>query len=186
MTGAKTYGPAAPLSTPGEGEGSAHRLHEPVRRTPPWGPWRLPARLRRPLLFLPPVLVLLLAVLAADWAEVQSGLRSDAAARERLTLYRETILRELEKHRYLPYIVARDPRAVGVLADPAAAPSANRFLKDLAATTGADALYVMDADGLTVAASNFDTAGSFVGNNYSFRPYFQEAKDGRSRDPSMT
>ncbi len=170
MTGAKTYGPAAPLSTVEETSEGAPRLQERSRHIPGRLGLRLPAQVRRVLLFLPPVLVLLLAVFAADWAEVQSGLRSDAVARERLTLYRETILRELEKHRYLPYIVARDPRAVGVLSDPSAAPMANRFLKDLAATTGADALYVMNADGLTVAASNFDTAGSFVGMNYSFRP----------------
>jgi two-component system C4-dicarboxylate transport sensor histidine kinase DctB len=178
MTGAKTYGPAAPLSTVEEAPTRAQGLQARSRYMPAWVFRRPPPQVRRALLFLPPLLVLLLAVFAADWAEVQSGLRSDAAARERLTLYRETILRELEKHRYLPYIVARDPRAVGVLADPDQVASANRFLKDLAATTGADALYVMNADGLTVAASNFDTAGSFVGRNYSFRPYFHEAKDG--------
>ncbi len=147
-------------------------------------PWpalrqRLPRRfLRRLLLLLPPLAVLAAAVLAADWAEERSRERSDAGARERLTLYRETILRELEKYRYLPYIVARDPRAVGVLSDPAETDAANRFLKDLAATTGADALYVMDGKGLTVAASNFDTANSFMGRNYAFRPYFQAALDG--------
>lgn len=134
--------------------------------------------LRRLVLVLPPLAVLAAAVLAADWAEERSRERSDAGARERLTLYRETILRELEKYRYLPYIVARDPRAVGVLSDPAQTDAANRFLKDLASTTGADALYVMDRNGLTVAASNFDTANSFMGRNYAFRPYFQAALDG--------
>lgn len=150
----------------------------------PDAPWpalrqRLSRRfLRRLLLLLPPLAVLAAAVLAADWAEDRSRERSDAGARERLTLYRETILRELEKYRYLPYLVARDPRAVGVLSDPAETDAANRFLKDLAATTGADALYVMNGKGLTVAASNFDTANSFMGRNYAFRPYFQAALDG--------
>ena len=174
MTGAKTYGPATALSTArdqgaevqGAGdEPTGDRARSWRGRAGAVLSRRLPPRLRRVLLFLPPLLVLLLAVFAADWAEVQSGLRSDAVARERLTLYRETILRELEKYRHLPYIVARDPRAVGVLSDPGQAPSANRFLKELAATTGAAALYVMNEDGLTVAASNFDTAGSFVGRN---------------------
>ncbi len=33
----------------------------------------------------------------------------------------------------------------------------------------------MDGDGQTIAASNFDRPGSFLGQNYGFRPYFREA-----------
>ncbi len=31
----------------------------------------------------------------------------------------------------------------------------------------------------TIAASNFDLPGSFVGENFSYRPYFQDAVAGR-------
>jgi PAS domain S-box-containing protein len=41
-----------------------------------------------------------------------------------------------------------------------------------------DVCYLMDATGLTVASSNRDSAKSFVGKNYAFRPYFQEALKG--------
>lgn len=174
MTSTNSYGPVPPLSTARDAQGREGR-DGPRRGMAGWLSRRT---LRRLLLLLPPLAILAAASLAADWAEDRSRERSDASARERLTLYRETILRELEKYRYLPYIVARDPRAVGVLSDPAETEAANRFLKDLAATTGADALYVMDRSGLTVAASNFDTAQSFMGRNYAFRPYFQTALEG--------
>ncbi|MBL6431619.1 MAG: hypothetical protein HPM95_12565 [Alphaproteobacteria bacterium] len=126
------------------------------------------------------------AVFAADWVERQSEASSDARARERLTLYRETLLRELEKFRYLPYLVARDPRATAVLDDPGEADAANLFLKELAAATGAEALFVMNAKGRTVAASNFDTASSFMGRNYAFRPYFQTAISGARGNSSQS
>lgn len=127
---------------------------------------------------LPPVLVLVAAVFLADWVQGRVQADSDTRARERLTLYRESILRELEQYRYLPYVLARDPRAVGVLVDPGRVDATNRFLKELAAATGAEALYVMNAQGRTVATSNFDTASSFLGSNYAFRPYFEAAMAG--------
>ncbi|MEW6265261.1 MAG: PAS domain S-box protein [Thermodesulfobacteriota bacterium] len=39
--------------------------------------------------------------------------------------------------------------------------------------------YLINADGLTVASSNRHQPDSFVGHNYGFRPYFQEARQGR-------
>ena len=39
--------------------------------------------------------------------------------------------------------------------------------------------YLMDADGMTVASSNRNTPDSFVGKDYSFRPYFQRAASGQ-------
>ncbi|GGE91053.1 two-component sensor histidine kinase [Stappia taiwanensis] len=144
----------------------------------PSAPARLAPWARRALWLLPALAILVGAYFGAGWVEDRAALRGDIKARERLTLYRETILRELEKFRYLPHVLARDPRAVGVLSAPERAASTNRFLKDLAAITGAEALYIMDGNGRTVAASNFDTATSFIGSSYGFRPYFRAAIKG--------
>lgn len=38
--------------------------------------------------------------------------------------------------------------------------------------------YLMNESGVTIASSNRNTNGSFVGNNYGFRPYFQDAMVG--------
>jgi PAS domain S-box-containing protein len=52
---------------------------------------------------------------------------------------------------------------------------ANRILDHFRNTLQADVCYVMDHDGNTVASSNRNDSDSFVGQNFSFRPYFQLA-----------
>ena len=51
----------------------------------------------------------------------------------------------------------------------------NRFVS----TLDADVCYLMDITGLTIASSNRDAPDSFVGKNFSFRPYFRNAIVGR-------
>lgn len=54
----------------------------------------------------------------------------------------------------------------------------NTVLDQCAFHLEAEACYLMDRDGLTLASSNRNTPMSFVGHNYQFRPYFQEALAG--------
>ena len=55
----------------------------------------------------------------------------------------------------------------------------NDDLKEVAQEIGASDIYVMNAQGLTIAASNFDKDTTFIGNSYMFRPYFSEAIKGQ-------
>ncbi|MEO9530313.1 MAG: sensor histidine kinase, partial [Roseibium sp.] len=124
-----------------------------------------------------------LVIVAAAFVVVQLFLeldedRVDRKAAERLTLYRQTILGEYQKYRYLPYMIARDPRATAALGLGRPVESANRFLEEMAANSGADLLYVMNGDGTTLAASNWRDDLSLVGRNYGFRPYFKSAIQG--------
>ncbi len=48
----------------------------------------------------------------------------------------------------------------------------------------ADACYLIDRDGITIASSNRNSPDSFVGQNYAFRPYFQQALKGGATDLS--
>ncbi len=57
---------------------------------------------------------------------------------------------------------------------------ANDTLDQFQKGTQTDVCYLMDQSGKTVASSNRLSKGSFVGKDYSFRPYFQEAMSGRS------
>jgi len=57
---------------------------------------------------------------------------------------------------------------------------ANEILDQFQKGTGTDVCYLMDQSGLTVASSNRFSKGSFVGKDYSFRPYFQKALSGKS------
>ena len=52
---------------------------------------------------------------------------------------------------------------------------ANAVLDLFKASLGADVCYLMNYKGDTIASSNRNAPDSFVGKNFEFRPYFQEA-----------
>jgi PAS domain S-box-containing protein len=55
---------------------------------------------------------------------------------------------------------------------------ANFILDHFQVALDASVSYVMDREGLTLSSSNRNAPNSFVGKNYSFRPYFQQAIHG--------
>ncbi|MGH8485997.1 MAG: PDC sensor domain-containing protein, partial [Pseudomonas sp.] len=102
--------------------------------------------------------------------------------RQTQDLYVANLLGILHRYETLPQILGDLPALRAVLADPLRLESltnANRLLKDIATQTGAEVMYLMDTSGQTLAASNWDKHDSFVGRNFSFRPYFSEAMAGR-------
>ncbi|MEY5099172.1 MAG: hypothetical protein RJA36_1891 [Pseudomonadota bacterium] len=56
----------------------------------------------------------------------------------------------------------------------------NSYLTRVAAALKTDAVWVLNAEGDSIASSNAGTPMSFVGGNYSDRHYFREAAEGRS------
>jgi C4-dicarboxylate-specific signal transduction histidine kinase len=62
--------------------------------------------------------------------------------------------------------------------DPTSLKTANALLDLFKKTLGVDVCYLMDASGNTIASSNRHAPDSFVGMNFSFRPYFQHAMQG--------
>lgn len=129
-------------------------------------------------LALPPFVFLAAAFVLVQLFLELDGDSIDRKAAERLTLYRQTILGEYQKYRYLPYMIARDPRATSALGLGQPVESANRFLQEMAENSGVELLYVMNAEGTTLAASNWQDDLSLVGRNYGFRPYFKSALEG--------
>ncbi|HSX72714.1 MAG TPA: ATP-binding protein [Shinella sp.] len=95
-----------------------------------------------------------------------------------LVLTNRAIETEIERFRYLPKVVGEDAR-IRAIASPerskAALAAANGYLETIVREAGPADLYVLDARGITLAASNHATPESFVGQDYSFRPYFRNA-----------
>ncbi len=54
----------------------------------------------------------------------------------------------------------------------------NQFLAEVNHVIGASDTYLMDINGLTLAASNWQKERAFIGKNFSFRPYFIDALKG--------
>jgi len=110
------------------------------------------------------------------------------------------VSRDLASLHAIAAMVARDERVVAMLATPAAAASrpgspeekraawsadprrrpVNAFLGTANGALASDVLWVVDATGDCVAASNVGEAESFVGTNYADREYFREAMAGRT------
>ena len=61
---------------------------------------------------------------------------------------------------------------------PASIDAANGVLDLFRKTLDVDVCYLMDQHGETIASSNRNSPDSFVGMNFSFRPYFQHAMQG--------
>jgi len=105
----------------------------------------------------------------------------DQGLQDRLTVTRYSVSSEIERFRYLPAVVGQDARILDLLrtgadrADLARVSAANIYLQRVRDLSEVDELFLLDARGRTVAASNWNTVGSFVGQNYAFRPYFRDA-----------
>ncbi len=102
-------------------------------------------------------------------------------SRQHVEFYRMSLESLLSRNESLPRIIAIEDRLKGLLANPAdrkAQDEANRYLLDVKNGADINATYLMDRDGLTLAASNFQLPGSYVGHNYGYRPYFLEAMHG--------
>ena len=95
----------------------------------------------------------------------------------RLSLYRSTVEAELRHFAHLPFLLSLDP-VVSATLEGGDTARLNKRLARFAQSAGLDAIYLMDMDGMTISASNARSPGSFVGQNYAFRPYFEAALKG--------
>ena len=106
----------------------------------------------------------------------------EAAARGQTTLsLAVSALRgHMRRYEALPALIADDDDIKRLLADPTEPQRTgiNAYLKLLNRQLEASDIYVMKPDGDTIAASNYDGPTSFVGENFSYRPYFQQAAAG--------
>ena len=98
-------------------------------------------------------------------------------ANNRLSLYRRSLNDALERFQHFPFVLARDPHVIGAYAENDR-DDLNKRLAAFASESGLEAIYVMDTDGLVLAASNYDAPVTFLGKNYGFRPYFENALEG--------
>ncbi|MCX7933972.1 MAG: ATP-binding protein, partial [Planctomycetota bacterium] len=74
-------------------------------------------------------------------------------------------------------LLACEPATISALSEgtPASQEAADRVLDRFQAILGDAVCYLLNQQGLTIASSNRDSPASFVGKNYGFRPYFQDA-----------
>ena len=99
-------------------------------------------------------------------------------ASQRLDALALSLEATLSRNESLPGLLALDPSLLALLRQPDSperAASANAYLEAAQQGVGVSVAFLIDAQGKTLAASNWRQARSFVGHNYAFRPYFIEA-----------
>jgi two-component system C4-dicarboxylate transport sensor histidine kinase DctB len=100
-----------------------------------------------------------------------------------LQLQVRDLLGSVEKFEHLPYLVGAERSLSALLESPqdsGLTDQANRYLAFAQQRSDVAAIYLIDPQGKTLAASNWATSSSFVGKNYGFRPYFQSAIRGET------
>lgn len=90
------------------------------------------------------------------------------------------LINELKKIQNAAVAVAGSPLTLPVLQKniPDNLEKANNILDRYHKSLDAAACYLINQEGLTLASSNRNAKDSFVGQNYTFRPYFQQAMKG--------
>ncbi len=141
----------------------------------------LPYRWRLPLLILVVLGVVLIvwqtAKLAGDRA--MNSLKEEAENELRLST--AGLEGHLSRHDYLPQLIASREDIERFLANPRIgdAMSVNLLLDSFRSTTDVSDIYLLDRQGITIAASNWHRDDTFLGQNYAFRPYYQDAIAGQ-------
>ncbi len=133
--------------------------------------------MRRVALLLSTLAILLVGLLVNRLAHSYFTTDELATAQGQLSLYRSTVIAELERHSHLTHILARDTFVTTAVEGAGTGPLNDR-LEDFSDKSGLDAIYLMANSGVTIAASNHALPSSFVGQNYAFRPYFKNALQG--------
>ncbi len=97
---------------------------------------------------------------------------------ERTLLYKSTLNNAINRLRYLPLVISRHPVISDLLEKHQGLADARTYLSSINTASNGAVIYVLDKTGRTIASSNWQQPKSFEGNNYSFRPYFQQALAG--------
>ncbi len=124
--------------------------------------------------------LLLLLTLALSWAlGGWYGYRQvEQESIEESFRYRQLVANELNRYLPIPALMAEHPLLQEALLhpeDPELILRANEQMQQMATIVGSSDVYLMDVTGLTIAANNYLQEDSFVGRNFSFRPYFSDA-----------
>jgi two-component system C4-dicarboxylate transport sensor histidine kinase DctB len=97
--------------------------------------------------------------------------------------YMLSLQQKLDRYKDLPRLLSTHSELTNTLLyDPSsdAQMRANLYLEQVNDVIGASDTYLMNAKGVAISASNWSQNASFVGRDFSFRPYFRDAMEGRS------
>ncbi|MFJ3482103.1 ATP-binding protein [Pseudomonas sp. NPDC090202] len=131
-------------------------------------------------LFLPPLIILLMVALGyvTYLYSEKNGIKALGENGERqLELHARTVESEIAKYNYLPSVLELESNVSDLLNDPSPElrVKVNDYLEGLNRRSRSRAIYVLDTTGRVLATSNWRDADSYLGEDLSFRAYYQDA-----------
>jgi two-component system C4-dicarboxylate transport sensor histidine kinase DctB len=121
------------------------------------------------------LILMLLAGVSAQYQAKQQQKQRLLGESQRL---QRSIQHELDRFRNFPKVLAFQQQIVEPLRlnlSLQRRQQLNLYLQEINQRQGSDVSYLLDINGTTIASSNWQSPRSFVGSNYSYRPYFQTA-----------
>lgn len=142
-------------------------------------------RVKNPTIRVAFAIVVSLAVLAATYMLALQKASNDIrkASERQLQIIALDLGSVLDKFETLPYALGFQSDVVQALTRPgehSVIERLNQALQLIQRQSKVVAIYMLDRNGTTLASSNWDTAASFVGRDFAFRPYFSEAIKGHA------
>lgn len=122
---------------------------------------------------------MLLSMLIVGWLTWLHALRSQSEVFQRqLEVRAQALTQRVDRYRTLPQVLSLDTELRQALQHPLSAREVDYLNRKLERANGASqssTLTLIDRHGLAIAASNWREPNNNVGENYSYRPYVQQA-----------
>jgi two-component system sensor histidine kinase AauS len=131
-------------------------------------------------LFVPPLIILLMIALGYVtylYSEKNAVKALGENGQRQLELHARTVESEINKYNYLPSVLELESNVSDLLNSPSAElrSKVNDYLEGLNRRSRSRAIYVLDTTGRVLATSNWRDADSYLGEDLSFRAYYQDA-----------
>ncbi|MCF7534349.1 sensor histidine kinase [Pseudomonas petrae] len=131
-------------------------------------------------LFVPPLIILLMIALGYVtylYSEKNAIKALGENGQRQLELHARTVESEINKYNYLPSVLELESNVSDLLNNPSAELRAkvDDYLEGLNRRSRSRAIYVLDTTGRVLATSNWRDADSYLGEDLSFRAYYQDA-----------
>ncbi len=131
-------------------------------------------------LFVPPLIILLMIALGYVtylYSEKNAIKALGENGQRQLELHARTVESEINKYNYLPSVLELESNVSDLLNHPSAElrSKVNDYLEGLNRRSRSRAIYVLDTTGRVLATSNWRDADSYLGEDLSFRAYYQDA-----------
>ncbi|QDO83550.1 sensor histidine kinase [Shewanella psychropiezotolerans] len=120
---------------------------------------------------------------ATHWFYLEQGYQDTAErSKQQMTELVNFLDGSLSRYESIPHVLSTNPLLKNALLnqqDGKSIQKLNLYLEEIKHITESLDIYLVDALGVSIAASNWQKSYSFIGKDFSFRPYYQQAISGQ-------